>query len=351
MNHPWESSPAGVISFYLPERQALQGADPETLDCDRDWEVFGTGVYVWVLQTYLRLRAAGAPVRLIGTPPPSGVIVTHADYVERLLDGAASAADLTVVSTRSDRRPQVFADFEVVQNASSVEDFQIFIPSWLQPGLMPRRPDRATWVENVAYFGSRRQLHDDFTSVEWIDALRVRGLGWDTRMATWVGNNDQPYVGHRWNDCSTVDVIVALRPRWKWSARTKPAAKLTNAWAAGVPAILNPELCYRELRRSSLDYFEARSAGEALEAIDRLRSDPELYAAMVANGFKRAAVFHPESLTARWAETLWHTVPERTSGQLYRLGAMVRGYRSVVRRARCSLRRSTRAAEIMPPAG
>jgi hypothetical protein len=52
------------VSFYLPDQQALNGLDPETLDCDRDWQVFGTGVYVWVLQTFVRLRSAGAPVRL-----------------------------------------------------------------------------------------------------------------------------------------------------------------------------------------------------------------------------------------------------------------------------------------------
>jgi hypothetical protein len=119
----------------------------------------------------------------------------------------------------------------------------------------------------------------------------------------------------------------------------KPASKLTNAWAAGVPAILSPELPYRELRRSSLDYLEARSGAEALEAIDRLVSDPALYSAMVANGLERAREFHSDCLTGRWAEALWQTVPGTTGTARQRLAARVRGYRALARRARRKLRR------------
>lgn len=329
----WESSPVGVVSFYLPDQRALQGLDPETLDCDRDWEVFGTGVYVWVLQTFLRLRAAGAPVNLSRTAPTSGVVVAHADYVERLLAEAPAAAALTIVSTRADRPLQIYADLEVVQNGSSVEDFQIFIPSWLQPGLIPRSPDRGVRVETVAYVGARKQLHADLAGEEWASALDGRGLSWDLRMVAFAGN-DQLYSRHRWNDYSTSDLVVALRPPATWNVTSKPAAKLVNAWAAGVPAILSPELPYRELRRSSLDYLDARSGAEALEAIDRLRTDPALYSAMVENGLARAREFHNDRLNARWAEALWHTVPARTGSAGYRLAARVRGYRAHARRAR-----------------
>jgi hypothetical protein len=333
----WRSSLVRDVWFYMPDQQALQGLDPEALDCDRDWEVFGTGVYVWVLQTFLRLRAAGAPVRLTRTPPSSGVVLAFADYVERLLAEASSPADLTVVSVRADRQQQIRADVEIVQNRSSVEDFQIFLPLWPQPGLIPRQPDRAARVENVAFMGARKQLHDDLAAPEWGDSLQRRGLCWESRMVTFAGN-DRRYSQHRWNDYSSCDLVVALRPAAIWNVLTKPASKLTNAWAAGVPAILSPELPYGELRRSSLDYLEARSGAEALQAIDRLRSDPALYSAMVENGFARAREFHPDRLTARWAETLWHAVPVMTSGAGYGLATRVRGFRAIARRARRKLR-------------
>jgi hypothetical protein len=339
------TSAAGVVSFYFPDRQALHGLDAESLDCDSHWEIFGTGVYVWVLQTFLRLRDAGAPVRLCETPPDTGVVLAHADYVERLLAEAPSATDLTIVSARADRPPQMYADLEIVQNRSSVEDFQIFIPSWLQPGLISRRSDRGTRVENVAYVGARKQLHGDLAGIDWADALRSRGLHWDLRMVAFTGN-DQLYTEHRWNDYSTTDLVVALRPPAIWNVTSKPAAKLTNAWAAGVPAILSPEVPYRELRRSNLDYLEASTGADALQAIDRLRFDAALYSAMVENGFQRAREFHNDRLTARWAEALWQTVTERTRTPGYRLAARVRGYRARVRQARRRLRalHSTRQA-------
>jgi hypothetical protein len=335
----WRSSRAGVVTFYLPDQQALQGRDPETLDCDRDWAVFGTGVYVWVLQTFVRLRDAHAPVRLSKTAPQSGIVLTHADYVERLLAEAPSAANLTIVSARADRPQQIYADIEIVQNASSVEDFQIFIPSWLQPGLIARNADRGTRVETIGYIGARKQLHPDCHSSDWVDALRSRGLNWDPRLIKF-GGNDQLYSDHRWNDYATIDVVVAMRPTDTWDVASKPAAKLANAWAAGVPAIVSPEIPYKELRRSSLDYLEARSGAEALQAIDRLRSNPALYADMIANGRDRAREFDHGRLTERWIETLWRTVPARTKSAAYRLTARLRGYRAIARHARRRLRSS-----------
>jgi len=328
---PWTAS-AITVSFYLPDQQALEGREADTLDCDRDWHVFGTGVYVWVLQTFVRLRAAGAPVRLTRTAPLTGIVVTHSDYVERLLAEARSPADLTIVSARADRPPQTYADVEIVQNASSVGNFQIFVPSWTQPGLIPRHIGRGTRIENVAYVGARKQLHPEFADRDWRDALRRRGLSWSTRMVTFTGN-DQCYAGHGWNDYATTDVVVALRPPALWTQTTKPGAKLTNAWAAGVPAILSPERPYRELRQSPLDYLEARNAIEALAAIDQLCGDPQLYTAMIENGIARAREFDAQRLTARWAEVLWRTVPARTGRPGCRLGARFRGYRALARRA------------------
>ena len=116
--------------------------------------------------------------------------------------------------------------------------------------------------------------------------------------------------------------------------RSKPAAKLQNAWAAGVPAILSPEIAYRELRRSRLDYLEARSRAEALEAIDALRADPSLYADMVSNGVERARDFQPDRLIERWVEVLWRQIPERTARPGYRLLVNARGLRAFARRSR-----------------
>jgi hypothetical protein len=319
------------VSFYLPERQALGGVDPLALDPDRDWAIFGTGVYVWILQTFLRLHIAGAPVRLVEKPPAAGLVVAHADHFQRLLFEAASPADLTIVVARSDRGPQLLADFGVVQNAASVDHYHFFIPSWLQPGLVPRAPERGTRVKEVAYVGAIKELDPDLASAAWAEVLRGRGLHWDNRAIAFAGN-DQVYRQLRWNDYASTDVVVALRPPGSWNVRSKPAAKLQNAWAAGVPAILSPEMPYRELRRSRLDFLEARSSADVLAAIDTLRSDPGLYSAMVQNGLERAREFRPDRLVTRWIDLLWREIPERADTRTHQLLAKVRRWRALARR-------------------
>jgi hypothetical protein len=320
-----------VVSFYFPERQALNRVDPLTLDPDRDWAVFGTGVYVWILQTFLRLRSAGAPVRLIETAPAAGIVVVHADHLYRLLSEATSPADITVVVTRSDRARQTLADFSIVQNAAAADSTSFFVPSWLQPGLVPRLPERGTRVENVGYFGNIKELHPDLSQPTWAAALGQRGLSWDTRTITFAGN-DQLYTEVRWNDYSTIDVVVALRAPQSWDARPKPAAKLQNAWAAGVPAILSPERPYRELFRSPLDYFEARSSADVLAAIESLRTNPTLYSEMVRNGLERALEFRPDRLVARWIDALWREIPARAATRKHRILTKMRRCRAAARR-------------------
>lgn len=320
-----------VVSFYLPERQALRGVDPLTLDPERDWKIFGTGMYAWILQTLLRLHIAGAPVRLVATPPAAGLVLLHADHFHRVLSEATSPSRLTIVVVRADRAPQPLADFEVVQNAASADRYRFFIPFWLQPGLVPRTRERGARVENVAFVGDFKTLHPDLASPTWGEVLRQCGLHWDCRGIEFSGN-DRVYRDLRWNDYSSTDVVVALRPSHRWDARSKPAAKLQNAWAAGVPAILSPDTPYRELRRSRLDYLEARSSAEVLAAIDALRSDPGLYSAMVQNGLERAREFQPERLVTRWMDILWRVIPERADTHTQRLLAKARRYRALARR-------------------
>jgi len=328
-----EELPDNVVCFYLPERQALGGRDPLTIDPDRDWPMFGTGVYVWILQTFLRLHVAGAPVRLVEKPPPAGLVVVHADQFRRLFSEATSPADLTIVVAQSDRRPEPLADFAVVQNAASVGHYHFFIPSWLQPGLVPRLPARGTRVEAIAYFGAIKELDPDLASPAWAELLRARGLNWDCRTIAFAGN-DRLYSQLRWNDYANTDVVVALRAPASWDVRSKPAAKLQNAWAAGVPAILSPETPYRELRRSRFDFLEARNSAEVLAALDALRSNPGLYSDMVQNGLERARDFGADRLVARWIDVLWREIPKRADRRSHRLLARARRCRAFAHRLR-----------------
>jgi hypothetical protein len=113
-----------------------------------------------------------------------------------------------------------------------------------------------------------------------------------------------------WKDYRRVDAVLAVRTFSRRVERAtrdfihKPAAKLQNAWEARVPAILGRESAYRALRKSPLDYIEVGSRSSALEALSRLKNDPDLRRRMVENGNRRAKGFAMTATLERWKKVL-----------------------------------------------
>ena len=300
-------------TFFLSGGEDLDALG--RLDPDRDWRELVRGERAWVLQTYLRLRRAGFPAALAAAPPPDGLVVFHAKEA-RDLARLRPAPGVALVGVRADNREPLAADFEVLQNGH-FEDRRrrFFVPHWPQPGLLLRDPARGDRIERVAYKGFADNLHPDLRGAAWTGFLAAEGLAWVADAVSFAGRaTDRDALD--WPDFRDVDLLVALRPpdRRLWTG--KPATKLVNAWRAGVPAILGPEVAYRELRRSPLDYLEAATAEEARAAVLRLQADPDLYRAMVENGRARAAEFSEEAITARWARLLGEEIPARAAAGL-----------------------------------
>jgi hypothetical protein len=317
-----------LIYFYLPNPEQvalLAHADP-----DRDWQLFSTGVQVWIGQTYLRLRQRGMPVQLTSEAPQRGIVVTHADYVPALLEGQAWPGGLIVVSARADRPRQPYAEFEIVQNAHGDGNGVHYVHHWPQPGLIPRDPARGDHIRTIGYKGMMGEMGESFKSRVWLDFIGAMGLSWICDATVWQGNEQAAYRDVAWNDYSGIDLIVAIRKDTSSLYPHKPASKLINAWAAGVPAVLGPEQAYRELRRSELDYIEATTAEEVAEAVRQLHADPQRYRAMVENGLRRSAEFTADRCGARWQQILEHEVPAGSAGLVplaRRLATLVVRYR------------------------
>jgi hypothetical protein len=283
-------------------------AQLEQLDPDRDWREFVTGERAWILQTYLRLRASGAPVQLATQLPERGIAVFSSKQ-RRLLRSQVAHPGLVLLGVREDVGEALIADYEIVQNPSQADGKRRFLlPFWPQPGLIPRDAARGTRVDNIAYKGFENNLHPELRGTAWREALQRRQLGWLTDAVSYTRDATQ-FKGLAWNDYSSVDVILAVRPPDPNLHAHKPATKLYNAWIARVPALLGREIAYRHLRRSELDYIEVANAAEALQAIERLRSDPALYQAMVDNSARRAQEFTVERLTEQWRMLLFDTLP------------------------------------------
>lgn len=304
------------VTFFLHGEPDL--ARLEELDPDRDGSELRTGERAWILQTYLRLGAAGHPVRLSSDWPGEGILVFTSKQ-RRILKPLVRTSDpVVLVACREDVGQAEIADFEVVQNGLSVDgDSSFFVPLWPQPGLLPRDPSRGEKIRKAAYKGFAQNLHPSFASAEWAGALRVRGIEWTTDAVAYAGpQRDAQATG--WADYRDVDLVVAVRPPDKKLHERKPATKLYNAWLAGVPAILGPEHAYRELRRSDLDYLEAKTVLEALSAVDRLIREPALYAAMIENGRRRAEEFTVEAIRKRWVDLLYRIVPAQAESDRVR---------------------------------
>jgi len=295
------------VTFVL-----LDAAPPESLEQlnpDRDWREFVTGERAWILQTYLRLKRAGCAVQLAAELPSTGIAVFSSKHRRALRNRSRGHSKAMLVGVRQDVGEALIADFEVVQNKNQSDDQRRFyMPHWPQPGLIERDPSRGTIVKNISFKGFSANLTPDYAMPDWFEFLASHDLAWQTDS---VPHQETGVAAHTlsWNDFRDCDVVLAVRPADRELYPRKPATKLYNAWLAGVPAILGPEIAYRELRKSALDYIEVANRKEAQDAILKLKHDAELYRAMVENGRKRAVEFTIEAIVDRWRTLLFDRIP------------------------------------------
>lgn len=308
------------VTFFLDGEdglEALRGLDP-----DRDARAFQRGERIWILQTWLRLARAGYPVDLAGAVPEAGlegIVVFHAKHARALREAGRRLRGAVLVGVRADNREPLAAEFEIVQNGRFADGRRrFFIPHWPQPALVPRDPARGSRIERIAYKGFDSNLHPDFRGPAWRGFLESRRIDWAVDSAAFAGR-ESDRLQLAWGDYREVDLALAVRPPDRRLHTSKPASKLVNAWLAGVPALVGPEVAYRELRRSPLDFLEVANRREAEAAVLRLLGDPGLYAAMAEHGRARGADFTPEAILPRWAELLFETIPALAARRGHRL--------------------------------
>lgn len=236
----------------------------------------------WTLQTYLRLKEAGADVELVSEPPVDGIVIAHADSFGELVAGPYR------ICICGDRMYSVEAELYVVQNQNDPRKPAYFMPFWPQFGLIPRKADREP--KNVMYYGWEGQLAPELRTKKFMDAVTAAGF-----------TTHYIYDFRQWTDYSQTDIVLAVRSFDKNVHNSKPAVKLYNAWLAGVPAIIGHESACLALRETPLDYLEARSPEEVISHINSLKN-PRLYSQMVVNGHQRATRFTPKAITKRWLD-------------------------------------------------
>jgi hypothetical protein len=276
---------------FLVSRNPSQWSDllqePEAdVDLDSIHDRIRDSEAAWVISTYLRLKKVYRNVLLTDRFVSGKICVVNA--------GNLRAKDFTfnsfVIGCRGDSYAPELCDFVVVENQANVKSpTDIYMPHWPQPGLIPRRPARGCRIETLTFKGRGVNLYHWFRTPEFLGELGQLG--------THLEINEM-----EWNDYSTCDLVLAARDLTEIDALVKPPSKLINAWLAGVPALLGPEPAFRQLRRSELDYLEVIRPEDVIAAVRRLKEEPELFRAMIENGFERAKEYSVERMTQRWAD-------------------------------------------------
>lgn len=285
-------SAAVQISFFYPG-----DADPDNIpEAAGQYIVRRAGQYIWVVKTYGLLKRHGYDCVLTRTMPASGIVVTHRDFLPDTLRPNPHQLFVCVVA---DTTLHPFAQVHILQNAADPllrhPDSlwkPVYLPHWLETGLLPRDTARGEVLVNVGYFGQLNRFAPQLRAASFRAALEAMG------MQLRVIDPD------KWYDYSDIDVVLAVRSFASVPFYRHPPSKLLNAWAAGVPALLGCESAYRSIGKSPDDYIEVSSVDDVLVALRRLRDDPLWRAQIVHNGARRVLDFASAPIATQWIDVL-----------------------------------------------
>ncbi len=287
------------IYFYIP-----QCFFPKNIpqNVNENWAGFGLGIYAWIVQTYLRLKADGFSCELVDTLPQSGIVIIHRNCLS-VHNPLKPGNNLLLICIKAESNFYPYAQFHIVQNpleASKIHD-RYYIPHWTQPGLIPRHPQRGNQFKNIVFFGHQNNIAPELLSHDWEKQLNKLGLNWCPiiNQNHWT---DYQNINNHWNDYSQVDAVVAIRSFGKKNQYiNKPATKLFNAWLAGVPAILGYESAYRTEGKPNLNYLEVTSLSKLIFTLKQLKSDFNFRDNLVKQGQNKINQISPEQTTKKWS--------------------------------------------------
>jgi hypothetical protein len=328
--------------YFLYSPEFLSQNLPTTLE--DDWSSFGASSEGTIYATMIGIQAAGIEC-LFGSDFPRGsVIIAHPrGFPSRK---PSDAWDNYLVCWQQDYMRCDYAHCHVVMNndqtlssALSKYDRYLFpgprhrLHYLPEPSLIKRPDSVGSRFNAVGYLGSRKNLIAELQSPEWFDSLKAIGLSFSIR--------DAPNGRSCYTD---LDAVLAVRPSGVMVEQKSPH-KLWNAWRAGVPAILGPEPGFRDFRKSELDYIEVRTAEEALQALIRLRDNPDLRQAMIENGRRRIHECSVETIIGQWVDFIRGPL-ESYAMDWFEGPAWKRNLFGAVRTARIGLRKLRHSMEL-----
>ena len=114
-----------------------------------------------------------------------------------------------------------------------------------------------------------------------------------------------------WHDLSSIDVLIAIRSFDTKPHNTKPPTKLFSAWHANIPFIGGYDSAFMQVGAPGEDYILSKTQVEVLEAVLKLKNDPELYEGLVERGRKKALLYNENSIAETWEKILAGPIMQR----------------------------------------
>ncbi|MBE9158333.1 glycosyltransferase family 1 protein [Nodosilinea sp. LEGE 06152] len=288
--------PVYFLTKDVDRWQHLFNADFSTIDLDTELRKVASGNDIWGVQTYLQLKSRGLNVHLVPRPIRGQICIApyHFLYIKDF-----AFHSYMVGSQLDSARPEICEQRTVLSPACLHTQDDYFIPQWPQTNLIPRDQSRGTRLEILDFKGDvQYNLAKPFQSPEFLASLEKLGI-------QFVHSSTDPVQRLiDFADYSRSDAVIAVRNITNTDLKLKPPTKLINAWHGGCPAILGPEPSFQALRQSELDYFEVHSPEDAIAALQKLKEMPNLYQAVVENGFMRAQEYTADRISAKWYDLL-----------------------------------------------
>ena len=272
------------FNFIIPHNDKYKLQDFENGSVETFAHLYCKGEYCWTLQTYYYLRDC-INVGLSYLPEKNCINFSHVNILKKI----QAVSKYFIVSLQADFPQYPLAHCHIVQNQDQVGRNAFYVPHWPQIGQRSRDEDREG-VRTVAYQGA---------------------LGFTDLDEEQLNKDLQPYGirfcllnESKWNDLSSVDVLVGIRSFNKKRYRRKPPSKLINAWHAEIPFIGGWDSAFEQIGTPGTDYLQVSNYDELIASIIKLRDEPELYAKVVKEGRIKAVNYTTDAITDKWLEIL-----------------------------------------------
>lgn len=290
------------IYFYIPEDMTNL---PNAIEEFWAWQIRSTntshlwGRYHWVLQTYLYFKKYQIKCELVNEIPKSGILISHRDCFKYDLKPNSKQFFIVLLVDRLTAHP--YGNFHILHNPVQTLPFSLsfqYIPPWAQVSLIPRDKTRNLKFENIGFFGYPENLTKE------LDCTFFRNYLMEQKINISI---PQPKY---WNDFSDIDAILAIRNFGMLNEHyNKPALKLYNSWAAGVPAILGYESAYRTEGKPGHNYLEAVSLEDTIKLITTLKNDANVRKYIISSGLDQYnSKYNHEVTIERWKSLIFNKI-------------------------------------------